>query len=213
MKNTGFLFDLDGVLIDSEREYTKIWSEIDGIYPTGVDNFAIKIKGQTLPEILNSHYAPELHPQIVALLNEKEQKMHYTYLPGASELLDDLKNRGYESVLVTSSNEKKMKHLREELPELEQRFKAIITADQISRSKPDPEGYLKGAAILGLPPESCIVLEDSAQGVRAGRSAGCYVVGLSTTLPAAALKEHTDMIIENFAELDLDKLLEKAKRK
>ena len=71
----GVLFDLDGVLIDSEREYTRIWSEIDRRYPTGVENFAIKIKGQTLPEILSNHYPETLHSAVIDMLNEQEQQM------------------------------------------------------------------------------------------------------------------------------------------
>ena len=59
--NIGFLFDLDGVLIDSESEYTQIWEEIDRHFPTGIENFAIRIKGQTLPEILNANFSPETH--------------------------------------------------------------------------------------------------------------------------------------------------------
>lgn len=118
----GFLFDLDGVLIDSEREYTRIWSEIDRKYPTGIENFAIKIKGQTLPEILNKHYPPELHQAVTDELNRMEQQMRYEWLPGARELLENIRSRGFKAVLVTSSNDIKMQHLREERPELEGYF-------------------------------------------------------------------------------------------
>ncbi len=203
----GFLFDLDGVLIDSEREYTRIWSEIDRKYPTGIENFAIKIKGQTLPEILNKHYPPELHQAVTDELNRMEQQMRYEWLPGARELLENIRSRGFKAVLVTSSNDIKMQHLREERPELEGYFFDIVTADKISRSKPDPEGYLLGARMLGARPERCVVFEDSAQGVRAGEAAGAYVVGLTTTLPAEQLKDHCNRIIGNLAEIHLDELI------
>lgn len=202
-KRIGFLFDLDGVLIDSETEYTRIWSEIEQHFPTGIEGFAIKIKGQTLPEILNTHFDKEVHQKVIDMLNEKEQQMRYDWLPGAKELLDEIRRAGYEAVLVTSSNEIKMRHLREERPELESYFKDIVTADKISRSKPDPEGYLLGSKILGLPPENCIVFEDSAQGVKAGQRAGAYVVGLTTTLPESAIAEFSNKVIATLADVNL----------
>ena len=187
----GVLFDLDGVLIDSEREYTRIWSEIDRRYPTGVENFAIKIKGQTLPEILSNHYPETLHSAVIDMLNE----------------------RGIDAVLVTSSNNLKMKHLREEQPDLESHFAHIITANDISRSKPDPEGYLLGANKIGVAPKNCVVFEDSAQGVKAGKSAGAYVVGLTTTLPAERIAPYSDRIVGTLAEVDLDEIIEILKRR
>ena len=203
----GFLFDLDGVLIDSESEYTRIWRKIDETFPTGIENFAIKIKGQTLPEILSNHYPESLHGKVTDLLNEMEQKMRYRMLPGAQEMLDSLSDLGIGRVLVTSSNDLKMQHLREELPSLESCFDDIVTANRISRSKPDPEGYLLGAKLLGASPRHCVVFEDSAQGVMAGRASGAYVVGLSTTLPAETLEPYTDRIVSTLAEVDLESLI------
>lgn len=204
----GFLFDLDGVLIDSESEYTRIWQEIDRRYPTGIENFAIKIKGQTLPEILGKNYPPELHEAVTDALNSMEQVMRYEMLPGAAEMLSELRRRGLGAVLVTSSNDMKMRHLREEQPELESYFTDIVTADRITRSKPDPEGYKLGARLLGARPSRCVVFEDSAQGVRAGRAAGAYVVGLTTTLPASILEPFADMLVGTLADVDLDALIQ-----
>lgn len=202
----GFLFDLDGVLIDSEPEYTRIWSEINEEFPTGIDNFAYKIKGQTLPEILNSNFPQEQHSGVIAMLNDKEQKMRYEWLPGALETLEKLKKIGFGCVLVTSSNDLKMKHLNEERPELLSYFSHLVTADKISRSKPDPEGYLLGAKLLNADPRRCVVFEDSLQGVKAGRAAGCLVVGLTTTLPADIIRPYCHFIVSNLSEVDLEEL-------
>jgi len=206
-KKIGFLFDLDGVLIDSETEYTRIWQKIDRAYPTGVQDFAIKIKGQTLPEILNRHYPAHMHRHVTEMLNRMEQKMRYEMLPGAREILENLHDRQLGCVLVTSSNDIKMQHLREEQPDLESFFTDIVTADRIRHSKPDPEGYLLGAKILGAEPQRCVVFEDSVQGVRAGHAAGAYVVGLTTTLPSRQLEEYCDVIVGTLAETDLDKII------
>lgn len=203
----GFLFDLDGVLIDSEREYTRIWSEIDESYPTGIEGFAIKIKGMTLPEILNTYYPDhQLHSEIIDMLNYKEQRMQYEMLPGAESLLNELCKAGIATALVTSSNDIKMRHLREELPELESYFSEIVTADRITHSKPHPEPYLKGAALLNLDAKDCIVIEDSQQGVISGRSSGAYVVGLTTTLSSDKLEPYCDLILPDLSYTNLEKL-------
>lgn len=206
-KNIGFLFDLDGVLIDSETEYTRIWSEIDNLYPTGVENFAIKIKGMTLPEILSTYFSEEDREAVVNLLNEKEQKMRYNMLPGAIEMLEELRRRKIGCILVTSSNDYKMQHLREEQPTLCDYFNDIVTANRISKSKPDPEGYLLGASLLNVPVQRCVVFEDSRQGVRAGKAAGAYVVGLTTTLPAESIAPFCDKLIGTLADIDFEELL------
>lgn len=203
----GFLFDLDGVLIDSEREYTRIWTEIDGKFPTGIKDFALQIKGQTLPEILNKYFPEKDHPAVTDMLNRMEQQMKYPWLPGAKELLESINRNGYKAVLVTSSNDMKMRHLREERPELEGYFFDIVTADKISKSKPDPEGYLLGARMLGIEPEHCVVFEDSAQGVHAGHDAGAYVIGLTTTLPEEKLRKYCNRIVTTLADVSLDNLI------
>lgn len=210
MKNSheiGFLFDLDGVLIDSESEYTGIWTEINDCFPTGINNFALAIKGQTLPEILGKYFSPEIHDEVVTMLYEKEQKMRYEYLPGARELLEEIKNEGYGCILVTSSNEMKMKHLREERPELPSYFKDMVTADKVNHSKPDPEGYILGAKMLNLTSADCVVFEDSLQGVMAGKRSGAFVIGLSTTLDAETLRPHCDMIIKDLSETNLKMII------
>lgn len=204
----GFLFDLDGVLIDSEREYTRIWDAIDDVFPTGVAGFSIKIKGMTLPEILNTYFKDErIHGAVTDMLNSLEQQMRYPWLPGAKELLETLRAEGYPRALVTSSNGMKMRHLREEVPELENYFDTIVTADKISKSKPDPEGYLLGASTLGVDPRRCVVFEDSAQGVKAGEAAGAYVIGLTTTLPSEKLKPYANRIIKDLSEVNLPELI------
>ena len=204
----GFLFDLDGVLIDSETEYTRIWQAIDQAFPTGVENFAIKIKGQTLPEILSQNFPEHLWPDVTAMLNEREQRMHYPPLPGAMEILAELKRRDIPRALVTSSNGYKMKHLREECPDLEGFFSAIVTADMISHSKPDPEGYLLGARLIGADPTHCVVFEDSRQGLTAGKAAGAYTVGLTTTLPASEIGHLCHRVIPNLASIGLDEVID-----
>lgn len=205
----GFLFDLDGVIINSEEEYSRIWSQINKEFPSGVPNLEQVIKGGTLSKILNDYY-PDLNvqKQVARRLHELENQMKYDYLPYAEEFLLELKKRGLPTALVTSSDNEKMAHLREELPGVFNLFDYIVTGDQVSSSKPDPEGYLLAASKLDLAPERCVVFEDSLQGVMSGKNAGAYVVGIIGTLPAEKLLPFSNNLINNFSELNLDELIQ-----
>lgn len=205
----GFLFDLDGVLIDSESEYTKIWEIVNKEYPTGISSLASRIKGCTLDKILEDHY-PDLsvREKVVARLYELEKKMKYSYLPGAEVLLSELRSREIPAALVTSSNDVKMAHLDEELPEIRDFFSYIVTADQISASKPDPEGYLLAAKKIGRDICNCVVFEDSLQGVKAGKNAGAFVIGVAGTLPRDVISPYSDVVVDSLDEIDLDSLIE-----
>lgn len=212
MKNTdkkiGCLFDLDGVLIDSERMYTKIWEAIEQQWPTGVDNFAYKIKGTTLEDILD-HYFPDekVRAQVVRELYRLEGLMIYQPMPGAMELLDELRSRNIPVALVTSSNDLKMQHLWSDMPELKEKFDVIITGDEVTHSKPNPEGYLTAARRLGVDPHHCVVFEDSLQGVKAGKSAGAFVVGVAGTLKAEDIAPYADIVVSGVKEVDVDTLI------
>jgi beta-phosphoglucomutase-like phosphatase (HAD superfamily) len=99
-----------------------------------------------------------------------------------------------------------MAHLREEQPYLESKFNDIVTANRISRSKPDPEGYLLGAKICNADPKNCVVIEDSVQGVTAGHRAGCLVIGLTTTVSREKLEPYSDIIVNTLADLNWDEI-------
>ena len=208
-ENIGFLFDLDGVLIDSEKEYSRIWSQINKEFPTGVKNLEEVIKGSTLSKILNDHYATEEERiKVAKRLHELENQMKYEYLPYAREFLVKLKEHGYHCALVTSSDNEKMNHLKNEIEDIFEFFEYIVTGDQVKTSKPSPEGYLLAAHKLNKESNKCVVFEDSLQGVMAGRNSGAYVVGIAGTLPAEKLKDHSNIVINSFNELDLDKLIQ-----
>lgn len=206
--NIGFLFDLDGVIIDSESEYSRIWSLINSEFPTGIENLEFKIKGCTLSKILNDYFPDEkIKDRVKRRLHELEQKMHYNYLPGAYEFLQLLKDNDIPKALVTSSNTKKMKHLQEELPELSSLFDFIVTGDLVKNSKPSPEGYLLAAEKIGMSPLKCFVVEDSLQGVMAGKNAGAFVIGVTGTLPAETIRPYSDLIVNNLSEVNLENLI------
>lgn len=203
------LFDLDGVLVDTEGIYTQFWSDMDRRYPTGVENFASVIKGSTLPVILSRYFPePEVQHEICALLADFEENMPYRVFDGVTDFLADLRNHGIKAAIVTSSGLKKMEHLFKLVPGFRDFFAAVLTDADVSRSKPDPEGYMLAASLLGCTGADCYVFEDSFAGVEAGRRAGARVVALATTNPRESLTEKADAVIDTFVGFNVGKMLD-----
>lgn len=200
------LFDLDGVLVDSETQYSKFWDGINKLYPTGHEDLSAIIKGTTLVHILDKYFKPETHSDIISRLDDFEHWMTYDIKPGVISLLTRLGELGTPAVMVTSSNDDKMAQLWSQQPELRNYFTHIVTADMISHSKPDPEGYLLGARLAGASPCNCAVFEDARQGVMAGKASGAYVVGIAGTLPADALFPYSDIVVDTLAGFNVDAL-------
>lgn len=207
------LFDLDGVLVDSERIYTKIWEAIEQQWPTGIENFPYRIKGTTLDDILERYFLEDSREEITRELVRLEGMMIYGPMPGAMEFLDALKARGIPIALVTSSNELKMDHLWHDMPGLKDKFDVIITGDEVTNSKPDPEGYLAAASALGVDPKRCAVFEDSLQGVKAGKAAGALVIGIAGTLRASDIEPYCDIVVNAVANVYPDRLVETLKER
>lgn len=203
MRYKAALFDLDGVIVDTESIYTDFWDDIDRRYPTGVDNFARVIKGNTLARILDTYFDENLRDEILVLLKEQEESMRYRLFDGVSDFLDRLIENDIPKAIVTSSNDRKMSRLFSQIPELRPKFEAIITDAIVERSKPDPQGYLIAAEKLGVDPSDCVVFEDSFAGLEAGRRAGAYVVALATTNPRESLYEKADEVIDSFIGYDI----------
>ncbi len=197
----GALFDLDGVLIDTEGIYTQIWTDIESHFPTGIANFAYVIKGNTLPRILDKYFRHEDHAAIKIMLKEHEDSMPYPVFPGVMEFLHFLKEKEVPMAIVTSSGDAKMELIRRRNPEFMACFDALITDSKVEHSKPHPDPYLKGAQALGVAPEQCVVFEDSYSGLQAGRAAGAYVVALSTTNPADTLTDKADLVVASLCDL------------
>ena len=200
-KIRGILFDLDGVLINSEPLYTRFWQQIDVIYPTGVENFAHVIKGNTLSKILSTYFPADIHADITSRLLRFEQTAEYPPFPEAFALLTKLRSLGLKIALVTSSNNDKMANLYAQHPHFKAQFNAIVTADDVTLSKPDPQGYLIAAERLEINPKNCIVVEDSPAGLDAGRNSGAFVCGLATTVSAEKILHRCDVLLNSLADL------------
>ncbi len=224
MKIKAALFDLDGVVFDTETQYTIFWSMIGKEYHPEMEDFAYRIKGQTLVQIYDKYFSDaevfarvgecagvaDGQAKITARLDAFEQDMKFEYIPGFEDFVKDLKAHGVKCAVVTSSNTRKMLHVYREHPEFKDYFDRVLTSEDFSKSKPDPDCYLKGAACFDALPLECVGFEDSFNGLRAVRSAGVFTVGLATTNSEDAIKDYSDYVIGNyvgFAFADLSRIV------
>jgi len=196
------LFDLDGVVFDTEPQYTVFWGQICREYHPEIPDLEYKIKGQTLTQIYDRFFSGQDEEQkvITQRLNEFESNMKFNYVEGFEEFIHSLRQKGLKTAVVTSSNREKMESVYRQRPEFKSLFDAILTSEDFEESKPSPDCYLKGAARFGVKPEDCVVFEDSFNGLKSGRASGAYVVGLATTNPAEAIAPYADQVINDFTQ-------------
>ena len=197
------LFDLDGVILDTESQYTEFWGAMGHEFVPDVPDFCQRIKGQTLIQIFDKWItAPKAQEDITRRLNAFEAQMTYSYIKGARAYAKQLRRQGIHTAIVTSSNRPKMESVCRALPELPGLFERILTSENFRESKPSPDCYLRAAASFGVKPEECVVFEDSLNGLKAGRASGAYVVGLATTNPREVIAPLADIVIDNLEGLD-----------
>ena len=199
------LFDLDGVVFDTEPQYSVFWGSICRQYHPEHPGLENEIKGQTLTQIYDRWFSGELEGERVSIterLDAYEQGMTYDFIDGFETLIADLHRHGVKTAVVTSSNQPKMESVYRYQKAFKQLFDAILTSEDFDRSKPDPDCYLKAAQRLGAQVDECIVFEDSFNGLRSGRAAKMAVVGLATTNPVEAIKPLSDMQISDYRGVD-----------
>lgn len=205
------LFDLDGVVVDTESQYSVFWGSQCRLYHPEIPGLENKIKGQTLTQIYDGWFSGEIaseQPLITRRLNEFEAQMDFDYIAGFEDFITILRNKGFKTAVVTSSNKIKMNAVYRKHPEFHSLFDAILTSEDFSASKPDPDCYLKAAERFHLSPEECIVFEDSFNGLKSGRAAGMLVVGLATTNSAEQIAPFSDVVISDYIGLDFEKFHE-----
>ncbi len=205
------LFDLDGVVIDTETQYSVFWGSQCRLYHPEHPGLENEIKGQTLDQILDMGWSGELESErqvLVERLNAFEAQMQLDYLEGFLPFISDLRQHGMKTAVVTSSNRLKMENVYRQHPEFQQLFDAILTSEDFAESKPSPDCYLRAAQRFGLEREACVVLEDSVNGLRSGRAAGMMVVGLVTTNPLDVVRPLSDCQIKDYTNFNYKTLNE-----
>ena len=184
-----YLCDLDGVLVDSLAAVERTWRWWARSHALDPKPF-VNDHGRTTLETI-ARLAPELDAQAEAKrieAHEVNEADGLVALPGAAKML----GRSDPVAVVTSGGhrlaEARLRAAGLPVPAV------LITADAVTRGKPDPEPYLRAASALGASPPDCIVFEDAPAGVRAGKAAGMQVVALTTTLPASELTEADEIV-------------------
>ena len=187
------LFDLDGVVFDTEPIYTRFWGEECRRYHPELPGLEHRIKGQTLQQIFDGYFAdvPQEQPLIVERLNRFESQMQYDYIPGFTDFVEALRREGITTAVVTSSNRIKMQAVYRAHPEVKDFFDRILTSEDFSESKPSPA--------------ECGVFEDSINGLRAGMASGARVVGLSTTNPGQTIAPLCHLVVPDFTSLSVER--------
>lgn len=202
------LFDFDGVVMDTETQYSLFWNKIGKQYFPQIEEFGRIIKGQTLVNIYAKYFAGMEKEQqdITARLNQFEKEMAYEYIPGVVDFMKDLRAHGAKMAIVTSSNDLKMANVYKAHPELKELVDRILTAEMFTRSKPAPDCFLLGAEVFGTVPQNCVVFEDSFHGLEAGNAAGMAVVGLCTTNPKEAIADKCKLVMPDFTAFSFEKM-------
>ncbi|MDR2859466.1 MAG: HAD family phosphatase [Mediterranea sp.] len=202
------LFDFDGVVMDTESQYSIFWNEQGRKY-LNIDDFGYRIKGQTLVQIFDNYFAgmEDLQQRISNKADAYEEEMTYEYLPGVEAFIGNLRENGVKVALVTSSNDKKMANVYRKHPAFREQFDEILTANRFVRSKPDPECYLLGMRLLGALPDKTYVFEDSFYGLQAGVASGATVIGLATTNSREAIADKAHYVIDDFVGMTFEKMV------
>lgn len=189
---SAILFDLDGVLVDSTRQVDREWREWAA--RKGVDGDAVMAiaHGVRTIEVIRQ-VAPHLNVEAEAAAIENHEAQDQTgvvVMPGALDLVRSIPD-GRWGVVTSGSRllaRNRLRYCGLPIPEV------LVTSDDVTHGKPDPEPYLKGAERLGFRPSDCLVLEDAPAGIQSARAGGMTVIGMASTYAAERLVEANAVI-------------------
>lgn len=214
----GVIFDLDGVIVDTNPWHRRAVLELCRRYEIQVSDEELRAKVFGIP---NRNWIPDLFGsdldpvQIEVLASEKERifrelaRGSVRPTAGLRSLLEELAMHDVPLAVATSAPPRNTSMLLEETGV--RPYFAVILDDmsiEEGKGKPEPDIYFKAAAAIGLQPGRCIVFEDSTAGFRAARAAGCMVIGVGTTHSLAEMRPWTDDAITDFTEVDVARLIE-----
>ncbi len=198
------LWDLDGTLVDSEEYHWRSWHETmtaEGVSVSRVQ--FVETFGLRNDEILPVWLGPSATADRIARVSEEKEVLYRKLvrggglkpLPGAAEWVRHLRGEGWRQAIASSAPRENVDAVLEALG-LSASFDAIVSAEDVTAGKPDPQVFLGAARRLGFPPARCVVVEDSAAGIEGARRAGIRSIGVSRNGRLEA-----DLVVQSLAEL------------
>ena len=201
-----FIFDMDGVIIDSEPSHIQSEIELMKRYGVHLEQKDLEIyTGQTAKFMFEDLSKKHNLKTDWQSLNEEKEQLFIPLLkkaeaiPGVLSFVMFLKNKGYKLALASSSKKNLIKIVLQNL-QLEEIFKVAISGEDVTHCKPDPEIFLKAAEMLHVKPEECCVVEDAENGVKAAKRAGMKCIGFSAPGMNQDLSK-ADQVIKDFSKL------------
>ncbi|MDT3402791.1 HAD family hydrolase [Mucilaginibacter terrae] len=203
------IFDMDGTLVDNNPYHFKAWKQLFeqhnrvGVTP---ELYNEKISGVPGMVIMRNFFGNDhTEEQMTQLFAHKTRNYKEIYAPhvtpinGLERFLTALKNAGFKLAVASSATEANIEFVLSRLP-VKHLFDVVVDGLRVSKSKPNPDIFLKAAKDLGVSPENCVVFEDSLSGVKAGNAAGMKVVGITTSHTSDELQP-VSQVITDYTEL------------
>ncbi len=201
MQDIGFIFDWDGVIIDSHDQHEESWhllaAELGTSVPEGFFKKTFGMRNQQIIPMWFTHLADQ--PQEIAKIGDRKEELYRDIirrdgiepLPGVREFLAAMKQSGIRASVGSSTPRKNIETVID-MAGLHGFFDAIVSAEDVQRGKPEPDVFLLGAQRIQRDPARCVVFEDAFVGIQAGLSAGMKVVAIASTNPIETLhRAHT----------------------
>ncbi len=207
----GAVFDWDGVIVDSSRHHEESWELLAAEEGHVLeDGFFLRSFGMRNEQIIPDMLGWETEPHGVRRVSRRKEQLYRNLvrdwgiepLPGVVQWLEVLRAAGIPCVLASSTQRENIVLSLEALG-LADFFRDIVSSEDVSLGKPDPEVFLVAAAKIGCESAQCVVFEDAHVGVEAALSAGMRVVAVTTTHAAESLTRAT-RVVESFHELTVD---------
>lgn len=202
------LFDLDGVVVDSEPAWFETYSQLlknyGFVYTKNLDLKLARGYANSLRNIVNHFGIPEKYPEFKNNVREAYKKLFFQkvdLMPGIISLLERLKP-SYKLALASSAYRYRVTYNFEKFTELKDYFEAIVTGDEVEKSKPAPDIFLLAAKRLEISPENCLVIEDAPSGVAAAKAAGMLCIGLLDPGPTKQNITKANKQVENLSEIN-----------